>query len=126
MSIQHYAQVIQQFCELTGLPPWQPEERSHIEVDGITVCCHCDVQHHPSIVQLLMDLGEQTRASLHEFLLMENGNPTLPGDGHFALHPELGTVVYRVALPAAEINSGARFLELIASHLTLARQRLCF
>lgn len=115
-----YEQVIQSWCQATGMSPWSIDAQQHIELDGHTVGLLYDPDL-PLQLDVLFELRHVGGANLAQELLQLNARVDLPHGGCYALHPSAGTVVYRLRLALGDGLDGATLPLLLSEVLQQTR-----
>lgn len=124
MNAQTYSRIISEWCDTTGMQPWATDADMHFEIDDTVVGMLYDELNTPQQLHLYVDLGFIQAQGLHERLLEHNIMLDAPGSGYFALHPEAGSLVYRVSLPLNDDTRGNLLPQQVSNLITAARARL--
>jgi hypothetical protein len=124
MSTANYRRVIQQWCDATGMSPWSPEDDMHIDIADTTIGLVHDAHASPDFLHVYFDLGQWEFPDIHRCLLQENLVVDRRGNACFGLHPETGSIVYRLSILLTVETDGATLPDVLAETIDVARQRL--
>jgi len=124
MSIENYRRVIQQWCAVTGMQPWEPDSDMHVDINDITVGLIYDSERCPDRLHVMADLGAFEFPDLATNMLKMNMLVNPEVSSYFALHPDTGNAVYRLDLSLTHETDGAMLPAQIASILTNAQEFL--
>ena len=83
-----------------------------------------DEELAPRILCLHLDLGRVEQVDLYRELLEANMLIAAPETGYFAVHPNSGSIVYRVNLPLTSDVDGGHLAGVILDFLELAQGKL--
>lgn len=123
-SKETYRRIIREWCEATNMQPWDINDRPHMEIGGVEMALIYEEEDSPDMLHAYMDLGARNYPELHKQLLRENLVIDPMGHGHFALHPESESVVYRFVLPLSDLSNGETLPDRLAAVAMSAQQRL--
>jgi len=124
MHRQHYGRVIQEWCTVTGMPPWNEDDDKHIEIDGLVCGLIPGGDEEPDLMHLLIDLGPHDSAGLYQYLLEQNVPLGTTDHGCFGLHPVTGSVVYRASFRLGIDTDGTQLPSKISALIGSVRDRL--
>jgi hypothetical protein len=124
MSAVIYERVIAEWCNATGMTPWAADAHMHVELEGTTVGLVFAEDVNPQVLNVYFDLGTMDFPDMNQFLLLMNIPVDTPGGGCYALHPETGSVVYRMGLELNDALDGASLPEMLYQCLLQSRARL--
>ena len=124
MQRQHYGRVIQEWCAVTGMSPWNEDDDKHIEIDGTVCGLIPGTDDEPDVMHVLIDLGPSDSVLPYQYLLEQNISLGIADHGCFGLHPVTGSIVYRAMLSLSVDTDGALLPEKIQELVISARDRL--
>ena len=115
MAVGDYERVIREFCLEVGIPDWaRVIATGHIEASGFVIGLLHDETAVPDVLFLYFDLGSSPSLQDCERLLQANTQLQAgPDAGYFGLHPEQGSVVFRVNITLDSGLSGADLAQAI-------------
>jgi len=117
MSVENYRRVIQEWCDATGMQPWEPESDMHVDINDTTVGLIYDAEIAPDTLHAMADLGSFNFAGIETNMLKLNMLINPETSCYFELHPESGNAVYRIDVPLTPETNGATLPEHIANLL---------
>ena len=112
----NYERIIGEWCEQTGMSPWGTGDNMHVDIENTTIGLIYEAEETPETLHVYVDLGAMEYPDLHQKLLTANAVGRPEGNGYFGLHPDAGTVVYRVDLALDERVSGRDLPGLLHSY----------
>ena len=126
MSTANYLRVIQQWCDATGMTPcvsWRVD--THIDIADTTVGLVHDARTSPDFLHVYFDLGQWEFPKIFTGVSCKTTwSSTRAATAYFGLHPETGSIVYRLSIALTVGTDGASLPDVLAEASDVARQRL--
>lgn len=124
MNAETYARVIGEWCEQTGMSPWETDADMHVEIDDATIGLIYDETCSPDFLHVFIDLGAFEYPDFHRRVLELNMAIAWPEGGAFALHPEAGSLAFHASIPLNQETGGGQLPALLSAMVAAARARL--
>lgn len=120
----HYERIIEELCGATGAQRWHAHEEMNLSIDDSDVGLFHRSIDEQEVLHVFIDLGFVSDPQLEQHLLRLNSELGMEDFGRYALHPEYGSVVYRLSIPLDERIRGDVLPALITRARDTARVRV--